>query len=141
MYATLLSILVVLFCGSGGVQGTFAYVSERVLCVAEGVERIEAADTADDTVASDVRSSMAACVVECNCDLRMPAPNRGVPRLNDSGQGWSSARSLRGAARMAPCDAAAGYVAGRVTRLFDFDLYRASLRADFYLHSLCRLRI
>ena len=139
MYATLLSILIALFCGSHETQGVAAGypVAPRV---AACVERIVSADDADDVVASDMGGSLAACMLECNCDVRVPSSGRGTTRLGDSGAGNTS-RSLRCAARVTPCDAAAGYVAGHVTRLFEFNLYRASLRADFFLHALCRLRI
>lgn len=140
MYATLLSLLFVLFCGSDGAQGTFAEISSGA-CVVESVERIEATDRVDDAVSIDAKNSPAACSMECGCSLRLPVPVRSVSRLSESGPGASTARSIRCAARMTLCDAAAGYVAGRVTRLFDFNLYRASLRRDFFLHALCRLRI
>lgn len=139
MYATLLSILIALFCGSPETRSVAAgWPAARQ--AAECVERIVSADDADDVVASDMGGSLAACIMECNCDVRVPSSGRGTTRLGDSGAG-NTARSLRCAARIAPCDAASGYVAGHVTRLFEFNLYRASLRADFFLHALCRLRI
>jgi len=74
--------------------------------------------------------------------MRLPVPIRSVARGAESAtSSHAAARWLRQCLRMIPCDASHGSVTGRVTRLFEFNLYRSTLRADFFLHSLCRLRI
>ncbi len=140
MYTTFLSILFWL-CGSF----TAAPVCGGAPCGAGSVHvgRNDARIVAvDDDSTMRMQTEFAACCMECNCDLRLPRPCRSVGRGAESPATlFAAVRAVRCTARFVLCDALHGYYAGRVTRLFEFDLYRSSLRADFFLHSLCWLRI
>lgn len=138
MYAALLGIIVWISCclPSGTVFGVRSEDSGGVC-----VEQLLSAED-DGTSAADDATELAASAVASNCEMRLPSPCRSVARSSEgAASSHSAARWLRPGVRMIPCDASHGCVTGRVTRLFEFNLYRSSLRADFFLHSLCRLRI
>lgn len=136
MFAALFAILVSLCSGPSAVFPAGGTAADTAV---EEVARILPADGGS-TV--DSYAELAACCMECNCDLSLPSPYRSVARgIESPAPQHAAARWLRTAPRIVFCDASHGYSAGRVTRLFEFDLFRSLLRADFFLHSLCRLRI
>lgn len=138
MYAALLGIIVWLSCclPPGAVFG-----DRPEKCGNVCVEQLVSADGDEKSVADDA-AEFAASAVASNCEMRLPVPCRSVARGAESAApSHTAARWLRLSVRMIPCDASHASVTGRVTRLFEFNLYRSSLRADFFLHSLCRLRI
>lgn len=142
MYATLVTIFVWLCgCLSLGPYGVSVHGAERAW-TRQTVQTEASIAAADEAAAVRMQAEFAAECMACNCDLRLPSSCRSVARGAESlSSPHSAARSMRCAARTMPCDAARGYIAGHITRLFEFDLFRSSLRADFFLHSLCRLRI
>lgn len=138
MYTALLGIIVwISCCLPSGADLCDRQPDHGSVCV----EQLLSAECDDKSSAEDT-TELTASAVASNCEMRLPVPIRSVARGAESAAfSHAAARWLRQSVRMIPCDASHGSVTGRVTRLFEFNLYRSTLRADFFLHSLCRLRI
>ena len=124
MYTALLGIIVwISCCLPSGADLCDRQPDHGSVCV----EQLLSAEC-DDKSSADDATELTASAVAINCEMRLPVPIRSVARGAESAaSSHAAARWLRQCLRMIPCDASHGSVTGRVTRLFEFNLYRSTL--------------
>lgn len=91
---------------------------------------------------ADSGAEQRACAVECNNDPRLPVPETfSAERGGGSVVARATSRRPGGERVKLLAPAVPDRRAGHVTSIFEFDIYRSSLCAGYYLHALRRLRI
>ena len=81
------------------------------------------------------------CCKECNSDM-LRTPRSFAPiSVQNNAPALQQVRHRGGEQLKFYATAVPSRRAGHVTRIFEFDYFRSSLRVVYYLHALCRLRI
>ena len=81
------------------------------------------------------------CCKECNSDMLRTPRSFAPVSVQNSASVWSQVRHRGGEQLKFFATAVPLRRAGHITRIFEFDYFRSSLRVVYYLHALCRLRI
>ena len=93
-----------------------------------------------EVAASDFATQIICCR-ECNSDM-LRTPRSFVPiSVQNNAPMCQQVRHRGGEQLKFYATAVSLRRAGHITRIFEFDYFRSSLRVVYYLHALCRLRI
>ena len=104
-------------------------------------ERVEQSAASHIEVAAQSYAEQWVCCKECNSDM-LRTPSSFAPiSVQNSAPAWQQVRHRGGEQLKFYAAAVPLRRAGHVTRIFEFDYFRSSLRVVYYLHALCRLRI